>query len=87
MVRIGMHFYQQSIRPAATAARAMAHIIALARSMRRVGNYRKMRERFHHRNRRDIHRVPRGGFKSPDAALAKYHFVVAAGHDVFGREQ
>ena len=46
-----------------------------------------MRELLHHRNRRDIHGVARVGLEGADAALAQNHFVIAAGENVFRRQQ
>ena len=61
--------------------------VAAAGAVRRFGHNRKMRELLHNRDCRDIHRVARVGLKCPDAALAQDHVVVAAGHDVLGRQQ
>ena len=74
--------------PAATAARAMGG----TRSRRPVpcegsADDRQMRKLLHHRDRGNIHRVARVSFESADAALAQNHFVVAAGENVFRREQ
>src|SRR5207248_1294639 len=46
-----------------------------------------MRELVNYGNRRDIERVAGVGLKGANAALAEDHVVVAARHDVFGREQ
>src|SRR5580658_5036721 len=55
--------------------------------MRRIAHHRQMRETFEHGKGRDIHSVASRSFKSADAALAKNHFIVAAGKNVFGRQQ
>ena len=41
----------------------------------------------HHRNRRNVHRIPRRRFVSPNPALAQNHVVVPARHDVLARQQ
>ncbi len=47
-----------------------------------------MSQVFQNRNRIDIGRIPRGSFKSANAAFAKHNTVVSPGQNIFsGHEQ
>ena len=59
------------------------HFVAASGAVRRVGGHRQMREFVDDRNRGNVHRVARVGFKGADAALAQNDFVVAAREQVF----
>src|SRR5262249_49482546 len=58
-----------------------------AGSVRWVGDYRKMRQLFRERDRSQVDRVPCSSLESLYAALAEHDVAVAAGEQIFRRQQ
>ena len=86
LVGVMMDFDDQSIGSGGDRGpRHRQHLVAPPGPVRRIGNDRQMGKLLHDRNRRDVHRVSRVGFKGADAALAKDDVVVPAGEQIFGR--
>ena len=74
-----MHFDEQAIGARGdTRSGHRHHLVAAARCVRRVHDDRKVREFLDDRDRRDIQRVARVRFESPDASLAENDFVVSS---------
>ena len=83
-----MNLDQKTIRTRGhSRARHRRNLVPTAGSMRRIGDDRKMRQLFDHRNRGDIERVSGVVLERSDAAFAKDYVAVAACHDVFRRQQ
>jgi len=88
VVRARMNLDDQAVGPGRyRREREWLDEVPLAGAVARVADHRQMGEALDQRNRRDVHRVARGGLEGADAALAEHHARVALREDVFGRQQ
>src|SRR5438477_11109264 len=63
------------------------NLVAQPGAMRRIRGHWHMRKLGYDGNRRNVERIARVSFERANAALAKNHVVISAGHNVLGRKQ
>ena len=88
LVRVVMNLDQQHISASGDgSARHGRNFVAKTGTVGRIRSHGQVGKLVNDGNGADIERVARVSFKSTNAPLAKNYVVVAAGHNIFGREQ
>src|SRR5262245_21080946 len=87
-IGVVMYFDEQAIASCRDRrARELRDHVPSSGAMARIGDHREVAELLHDRNRGDVEGVARGGLERANPAFAEDHVCVAAGEDVFGRQQ
>src|SRR5271169_7193547 len=88
VIRVVMDFYQEAISAGSDGrASDRRNLVAAAGAMGRIGHDGKVRKFLDDRNRGDVQRVAKIGFKGANAALAEHHVVISTRKNIFRAEE